>query len=134
MKSLFLLVWIAACVVNNGGDDTGPGPGPDDCLSDSCVCPGTSSCDHACSPGGLPCHVQCSPGQACDVVCDPNEECHVEASQSARLTVDCNGTFECHVTCPASGCTITNCIGPECVVACGLTGAGTHQGSTVTCP
>ena len=136
MKSLFLLccsVLAIACADNGGGgDDIGP---TEDCLSDSCVCPGgATSCDHACAPGGPPCHVECSTANACGVTCDPNEECHVEASQSARVDVDCRNTFECHVTCPASGCTVTNCIGPECVVTCGLFGGATHNGSTATCP
>lgn len=136
MKSL---LWSLCCLVactsqagGGGGDDVGPVA--DDCFSDSCVCPGASSCNHACRAGGPPCHVQCSPGQSCDVTCEASEECHVEASQASGLTVDCDGTFECHVTCPASGCTVTNCVGAGCVVSCGLTGVATHSGSTATCP
>ncbi|HEY5920453.1 MAG TPA: hypothetical protein VIV11_02225 [Kofleriaceae bacterium] len=130
MKSLVLLICLVACTSNDGGT----GPGPDDCLSDSCVCPGAAACDHACAPGGPPCHVQCSAGQSCDVLCEPSEECHVEASTSGFVDVNCNNSAECHVTCPASNCTVTNCVGAGCEVTCGLTGIATRTGTTATCP
>ena len=104
------------------------------CESDSCLCPASDTCDHACDPGGLPCHVQCASGQACDVTCEASEECHVEALSSASVAVDCAGAPECHVTCPASGCTVTNCVGSDCVVSCGLGGEATLSGTTARCP
>jgi hypothetical protein len=106
-----------------------------DCLSDSCVCPTNSGCEHTCQPGGNPCHVQCSPGLSCDVTCEATEECHVEALSSTSVTVDCAGASECHVTCPASGCTVENCVGSDCIVSCGIGGGtATRTGSTATCP
>lgn len=159
MKTLFVMLCSAvlafACTNNDNkepGTDGGTQPQPDsgsgssmpdagsgsntvdDCISDSCVCATTSSCEHTCSPGGNPCHVQCQPGQPCDVTCEPTEECHVEAITSGPTTVDCKGTFECHVTCPQSGCTVTNCTGLGCVVSCGYTGTATKNGTTATCP
>ena len=51
-----------------------------------------------------------------------------------QVDIDCNGTRECHVACPPTGCTVTNCIGDNCAVICGLTAIATHHGSTATCP
>jgi hypothetical protein len=129
MRSLaYLLCFAVGCF---GGDEL---PGGDDCLSDSCVCPTTTACDHACSPGGPPCHVECSPSQTCNVTCEPTEECHVEASTAAAgVDIDCRNTAECHVTCPAAGCTVINCSG-DCQVTCGLTGIATKTGTTARCP
>jgi len=153
MKNLVLMSW----VVWIASGCTGPGPGglsgPDNCLSDSCLCPDTETCDHACSPGELPCRVVCSRGLDCNVLCAPDETCAVDASQAAGVYVDCGNSADCRVVasqaaevhvdcansddcrvaCPATGCTVSNCTG-NCAVICGSFDLATHNGPTATCP
>jgi hypothetical protein len=103
-----------------------------ECSGDHCVCTDTGGCDFQCEPGGNECHIQGSAGPL-DVQCAENEECHVECRGSSSCNVDCGGSTECHVTCPPQGCTVTDCVGADCVVSCGF-GAATRNGSTATCP
>jgi hypothetical protein len=136
-----LTVLTSACgqIVDDGGNGLPgrplpPPAGGDDCVSDQCVCPPGEACSHACEPGNAECHVSGATGQATQVTCDENLECHVECATSASCRVECGGSAECHVTCPASGCTVTGCVGPECVVSCGAFGAATRSGTTAMCP
>jgi hypothetical protein len=124
MRALVLVaaMFVAACSSHEGA-----------CAGNSCVCPAQSPCSETCDDLSA-CDIQCVSGEACDVGCSADQICHVECSTTASCDVDCMGTAECHVTCPASGCTVTNCVGPECVVSCGTLGAATHNGSTATCP
>lgn len=145
MKQIFLAfsfslatLLAAACGQVDGGGGLpgtgGPGLPGDDCLSDNCVCPQGEGCTHTCADGNEQCHVQGAFGQSTQVTCDQNLECHVQCAASSSCRVECGGSAECHVTCPASGCTVTGCVGPECVVSCGAGGAATRSGSTATCP
>lgn len=128
MKLLTSLLVFACLALTACGTSSG------DCVGDNCVCPLSGGCDHECTPGGNPCHIQGSSGPV-DVQCAANEECHVECAQSTSCAVDCGSSSECHVTCPATGCTVTDCVGAECVVSCGLIGgAATRNGATATCP
>jgi len=106
----------------------------DVCNGNSCVCAVNEPCSADCVAGAGPCDVQCTPNTTCDVGCTSGQICHVECIDSTQCSVDCAGSPECHVSCPASGCTVRNCVGADCIVACGALGEGTHDGSTVTCP
>jgi hypothetical protein len=104
------------------------------CSGDDCVCPTTERCDHTCADGAAQCHIQGAAGQPTDVTCSNNAECHVECSQGTSCQVECGGSAECHVTCPPSGCTVTGCVGADCVVSCGLGGVASRTGTTASCP
>lgn len=129
---------LAACTASTNpptGPGPGPGPGPNNAIvcgtPDHCVC--TGDCAHSCEEGAAECHVQNSGSGDVQITCDENAECHVECSGAASCEVDCGGSLECHVTCPATGCSVTQCTGPGCVVACGTTGEATYSGGTATC-
>jgi hypothetical protein len=121
-RLIFAIVFIVGCSTS------------DVCRGNDCVCAANAPCSTDCTPGAGECDVQCSPGTPCSVGCTSGELCHVECSASSSCSVDCAGSPECHVTCPGSACTVHNCVGAGCIVACGLSGTGTHNGSTVTCP
>lgn len=127
LRSLACLALVlTACSIRVDDDPT--------CRGDHCVCTAADDCVHTCADGAPECHIQGQSGQPVDVQCNNNASCHVECSTSSSCEVDCGGSADCHVTCPPSGCTVTSCSGPECVVACGLTGRATHVGTTATCP
>ena len=103
------------------------------CNGNDCVCTAIEPCSADCS-GAEACNVSCSATEPCAVDCSPDApSCHVECSESTACNVDCAGVEDCHVTCPDGACHVTNCTGPGCIVSCGVVGAGTHDGSTVTC-
>ena len=124
MKTIVIIaaLFAAACGSNDGT-----------CVGNSCVCAARSPCSESCDDTSA-CDIQCAAGETCAVGCAPDQICHVECSGTTTCAVDCMDAAECHVTCPATGCTVKNCVGPDCVVSCGAIGAATHSGSTATCP